>query len=60
MADTTYRLTLTADEIAWLKVIVREKREFYLNSQAVSYDTHKETARVVEGKIADALFSFIE
>lgn len=52
---TKYNLSLSWEEINWLRNVVREKREFYSNSKHLNYTSEKETSKVVAQKIEDTL-----
>lgn len=52
---TKYNLSLSWEEINWLRNVVREKREFYNNSKHLNYTSEKETSKVVAKKIEDTM-----
>lgn len=52
---TKYNLSLSWEEINWLRNVVREKRDFYANSKHLNYTSEKETSKVVAQKIEDTI-----
>lgn len=50
-----YNLSLSWEEINWLRNIVREKREFYANAPHINYFVEKELSKSVSQKIEDTM-----
>lgn len=50
-----YNLSLSWEEINWIRNIVREKQEFYANATHINYFAEKELSKSVSQKIEDTM-----